>query len=100
MPIEFENHLMTGPIDNPGDGLFQLKHPPVTGPKGEWRVLVDPVHGPSQGEGVDWGLTGTNFDYITYNLENSAIKKIRQHDIGVSGVGSEGPTIRVIYDYE
>lgn len=100
MPIEFENHLMTGTIGNPGDGLFKLKHPPITGPNGRWLVLVDPIHGPTQKEGVDWGLTGSNYDYITYNLTDSTIKNIRQHDIGVSGVGSEGPTIRVIYDYE
>ena len=100
MSIEFENHLLTGTISNPGDGLFALKHPPITGPQGEWRILVDPVHGPAQKEGIDWGLTGLSYNYITYNLENSSIKKIRQHDIDVSGVGSEGPIVRVIYDYE
>ena len=100
MPIEFENHLLTGPIDNPGDGIFKLKHPPITGLEGEWRIIVDPVHGPAQKEEVGWGLTGVNYDYITYNLENSSIKQVRQHDIGVSGVGSEGPVVRVIYDYE
>lgn len=100
MPIEFEQHYLTGTIDNPGDGVFHLKHPPITGPQGEWVVLVDPVHGPSQKEGIDWGLTGINYDYITYNLEDSTIKKIRQHDINTYGVGSVGPAVRVIYNYE
>jgi len=100
MPIEFENHLLTGTISNPGDGLFRLKYPPITGLEGEWKVLVDPVHGPAQKEGIDWGLTGIDYGFITYNLENSSIKKVREQDIGVSGVGSESPVVRVIYEYE
>jgi hypothetical protein len=97
MPIEFENHLLTGPIDNPGDGLFELKHPPITGLQGEWSLIVDPVHGPAQKEGKDWGLTGIN---ISYNLDGSSIKQVRQQNIEEGGLSSEGPTVRVIYDYE
>lgn len=100
MPIEIEYIDLTGSIENNGlDGMVQLKHPPITAPNGDWRLFVDPIHGPSQREEVDWGLTGVNYDYLTYNLEDSSLKKIRQHDIGISGIGSMGPTIRVTYDY-
>ena len=101
MPIEFENHGLTGSMDPNGvDGRFPLKHPPVTGPNGEWLILVEPIHGPVQREEVDWGVTGSNYDEITYNLENSSIKKIRQHDISVIGETGIGPVVRVIYEYE
>ena len=98
MALEFENHILTGTIGGPNDGLFQLKHYPVTGPNGEWLVSVDPIHGPPQKEGVDWGLTGVNYDYITYNLEGSSIRRVREVNIN-EGIWFEGPFVRVIYEY-
>ena len=101
MPLEFEDHKLTGPMDNNGtDGIYKLNHAPITGVNGEWLITVSPVHGPAQKEGIDWGLTGANFDHITYNLSGSTIREIRQHDIGVSGVNSVGPVVRLIYNYE
>jgi len=50
--------------------------------------------------GVDFGLTGTNYNILTYNLTDSAIKLVRQGDIDLNGSGSTGIELRVVYNRE
>jgi len=100
MPIAVEYYTLTGTISNPGDGLIPLRGYPTTGPAGTFDIEVTPIHGRSQRLGQDFGLTGAEYNILTYNLEGSAIKGVRLHDIDKYGVGFTGPEIRVTYNRE
>jgi hypothetical protein len=100
MSIAVEYFTLTGPISNPDDGLIPLSGFPTTGPQGSFDVAVNPMTGRSMVLEVDFGLTGVNYNTLTYNLENSAIKSVRQRDIDLFGVGSTGIELRVAYNRE
>lgn len=100
MPIAVEYHTLTGTISDPSDGLLLLKSLPITGPNGAFDIAVDPMAGQGMELGVDFGLTGTNYNILTYNLTHSAIKLVRQGDIDLSGSGSTGIELRVVYNRE
>jgi hypothetical protein len=93
MPIELEFFTLTGPISD-----IVLKHPPSTGADNAFDVAVDPIGGPAQRLGADYGVTGSQFTGIlTYNLVNSDIKSVRQQ-YQISG--ETGPILRVLYNYD
>lgn len=109
MAIELEFFTLTGTVSSISDGFLSLKYWPTTGPNGEWDIGVDPIHGPSQyldrgplknSQDPDFGVTGTfgvtGGAQITYNLENSDIKKVRQE---LLVAGETGPILRVLYNY-
>ena len=100
MPITVEYLMLTGPITDPTDGAIPLKGFPVTGPLGTFDIEVTPVHGRSAELGVDFELIGTNHNVLSYNLEESAIKKVRQQNIDEHGMGITGPELRVTYNRE
>ena len=100
MPIAVEYFTLTGPISNPNDGLIPLGYLPTTGPQGTFDVAANPMTGRGMVLDVDFGITGANYDTLTYNLENSAIKSVRQRDIDLNGVGSTGIELRVAYNRE
>ena len=96
MSIELEFFTLTGPISD-----IVLKHPPTTGADGAFDIAVDPIGGPAQRLGVDYGITGSQFTGIlTYNFTGpsvwSDIRKVRQSHI-ISG--ETGPILRVLYNY-
>lgn len=97
MAVNIEYHVWTGPIDEQGSGKFSLEFPPIIGENGEPRVLIEPSQGPVQVLGSDWELV--NSDTISCNLEGSSIREIRRKFIEDLGVDSQGPQIRVIYEY-
>ena len=100
MPIAVEYYTLTGTISDPGDGLVPLAGYPITGPLGTFDIAVDPLEGRGMVLGRDFGLTGPNYSVLTYNLEDSAIKKVRQGDIDLNGSGSTGIELRVVYNRE
>lgn len=98
MSIVIEYHTLTGTISNPIDGLIALGDFPTTGPSGTFDIAVNPMSGGGMVLGVDFGLTGINYNVLTYNLANSAIKSVRQRDINLFGSGSTGIELRVAYN--
>lgn len=99
MTIDVKYFTITGPVSDPNDGLLWLDYNPTTGPNNDIDIAVDPVGGSAQKINKDYGITGVagaTGKYLTYNLENSDIKSIREEYI-VSG--DTGPVIRVIYNY-
>jgi hypothetical protein len=93
MAIELEFFTLTGPISD-----IVLKHPPSTGPNSTFDIAVDPIGGPAQVLGIDYGITGSLLTGIlTYNLEDSDISTIRQiYQLR----GDTGPILRVLYNYD
>lgn len=100
MPIEVEYHGLTGTVSGPLDGLIPLATYPTTGPEGTYDIAVNVMGGNTLRLGVDFGLTGVNNDILTYNLESSSIKVVRQKDIDLYGSGSTGIELRVAYNRE
>lgn len=99
MAIDVKFHTLTGSISSPSDGLVWLDYNPSTGPNSDYDIAIDPIGGPAQVQGVDFGLTGQNGitgKYLSYNLSNSDIKKVRSEYV-VSG--ETGPVLRVLYNY-
>lgn len=99
MAIDVKFHVVTGPVSSPNDGLLWMTYNPTTGPNGDYDIAVDSVGGPAQVQGVDFAITGTNGvtgKYLSYNLEDSDIKNVREEYL-VSG--ETGPVLRVIYNY-
>lgn len=92
MSLELEFFTLTGPITD-----LILKHPPSTGVGGYFDVAVDPIGGPAQVLGVDYGITGSELTGIlTYNLTGSDIKSVREM---YQSTGETGPILRVLYNY-
>jgi hypothetical protein len=97
MAIELEFFIVTGPITGPVSDIV-LKHPPSTGPNSTFDIAVDPIGGPAQVLGIDYGITGSLLTGIlTCNLEDSDIPSI--HHI-YQGLGETGPILRVLYNYD
>jgi len=103
MAIEIEFHTFTGTIGFPGDenDILLLRQPPSTGPNGEWDVAVDPIDGPAQRLGIDFGVThldaAGNTGALALNLENSDIKEVLNNTLSY---GVTGPLhLRVLYNY-
>jgi hypothetical protein len=99
MSIEMEMFGVTGPL-NAGNSLLPLAHPPSTGINGVWDVALDPIDGPAQVLGVDFGVTHYNpagtTGAIALNLVNSDIKKVLNNPSnGCTGV----LWLRVVYNY-
>ena len=92
MTIEQEFFTLTGPITD-----LTLMHPPSTGLDGAYDIAVDPIGGPAQVLGVDYGITGSSeTGVLTYNLANSDIKKVRMLN---QLMGVTGPILRILYNY-
>lgn len=94
MSIEVE--YFTG-IQASVTGLFYLRHSPTTGADGAYDVAVDPLDGPAQILGRDFGVTNAgNTGVLTFNLPNSDIRDVVMN----VGHGVTGPLdIRVVYNY-
>jgi len=100
MAVEVEFFGLTGFGGLGSNAVLYLKHPPTTGPDGNYDVAVDPTDGPAQRYGIDFGVTHTDLSgttgAIALDLENSDIKDV------VTDVshGITGPvTLRVVYNY-
>jgi hypothetical protein len=78
-------------------GLFYLKHSPSTGANGQFDVAVDPLDGPAQIIGKDFGVTNAGLTgVLTFNLPNSDILDVTMN----RGHGVTGPLdLRVLYNY-
>ena len=101
MSLVVEYHALTGTISNPTDGLIALGSYPTTGVGGGYDISVDVIGGNSMELGKDFGLTGVGtLNTLTYNLERSDIKKVRQEDIDKYGSGYTGIELRVSYNKE
>ena len=103
MPIEVEFLPLTGIIGLPGvTGIYPLLHAPSTGVDGKYDVAIDPMDGPAQEYGKDFGVTHLNPEgttgAITVNLADSDIKAALNNygSHGVTGV----LTLRAVYNYE
>lgn len=99
MTIDVKFFIVTGPVSGLNDGLIPLTYTPTTGPNESYDIAIDPIGGPTQVQGVDFGITGIVGEtgkYLSYNLENSDIKSIREEYILT---GETGPVLRVIYNY-
>lgn len=99
MAIDVKFYLVTGSISALNDGLLWMDYNPTTGPNGDYDIAVDPVGGPAQVQGVDFGITGISGvtgKYLSYNLKNSDIKDVREEYLAT---GETGPVLRVLYNY-
>ena len=100
MSLAIEYHTITGTISSPSDGLIVLRDYPTTGPLGTFDVALDPIHGGTMTLGVDFGITGVLYDTLTYNLESSAIKGVRQKEVDMYGMSYTGPELKIVYNKE
>jgi hypothetical protein len=97
MAIEIEYFSLTGMEGNCGiTGMLLLKMPPTTGPNNSYDVAVDPVDGPAQSFGTDFGVTSSGLTgYVYFDLLNSDIRRNILHPIQ----GVTGPIeLRVLYN--
>jgi len=100
MAIEVEYFRLTGIVGNFGEtGLLTLVHMPSTGPNGAPDIAVDPIDGPAQIYGLDFGVTymagGTGL--LVFNLPNSDIWDVIRN---VNTSGQTGPLmLRTVYNY-
>ncbi len=78
-------------------GLFYLKHSPSTGADGAYDVAVDPLDGPAQILGKDFGVTNSgNTGVLTFNIATSDVRDVLIN----KGHGVTGPlSLRVVYNY-
>ena len=78
MPIEVEFFTLTGMQGSGGEtGILELSRYPSTGVDGNYDIAIDPVDGPAQVLGVDFGIThygGTA--KVFFDLPNSDIKDV------------------------
>lgn len=102
MPIEVEflPLPLTGIIGFPGvTGIYPLLHAPTTGVDGKYDIAIDPMDGPAQEYGKDFGVThmGLTGGAITVDLADSDIKAALNNYMshGVTGV----LTLRAVYNY-
>lgn len=101
MAIEIEFFGLTGIVGPGANDLLLLRHPPSTGPNGEWDIAVDPVDGPAQVLGVDFGVTHLDPPYgntgaLALNLAGGDIADVLNNTShGVTGILN----LRVLYNY-
>lgn len=99
MAIDVKFFTISGSVSSPNDGLLWLDYDPTTGPNSDIDIAVDPIGGSASRIGKDFGITGApgvTGKYLTYNLENSDIKLVREENIAA---GETGPVLRVLYNY-
>lgn len=98
MAIEIEYFGITGIVGHGSNDILWLRHPPTTGPNGLYDITVDPIDGPAQRYGVDFGVTHYS-GYtagLVLNLTNSDIKDVMNNfSHGVTGV----LYLRTVYNY-
>lgn len=102
MAIEVEFFTITGIVGPGMNDALMLVHAPSTGPDGKYDIALDPIDGPAQRLGIDFGVThmdhnsGGMTGLISLDLENSDVKFVmndRYH-------GITGPlTLRTVYNY-
>lgn len=99
MAIEIEFFGITGMIGPGSNDIIFLRHPPTTGPNGLYDITVDPVDGPAQRYGIDYGVTHySGFTAaLSLDLVNSDIKDVmNNYEVhGITGV----LYLRVVYNY-
>lgn len=106
MPIEVEFFSVTGMLGDGMTGLLLLRHSPTTGLNGEYDIAVDPIDGPAQRLGIDFGVTHLDSSYgntgaITYDLPDpSPGSDIREVLLNTSIDAIPVLTLRVVYNYE
>ena len=103
MAIEVESFGLTGMIGPGSNDLLILQHPPSTGPNGVWDIALDPINGPAQRLGIDFGVTHLDAPYgntgaIALDLVDSDIKEVLNN---YPAYGSTGILyMRAVYNYE
>lgn len=101
MAIEVEFFGLTGIVGPGANDLIVLKHPPSTGPNGGYDIALDPVDGPAQILGTDFGVTHLDPAYgntgaLALDLAGSDIKDVRNNfSHGVTGILN----LRALYNY-
>ena len=100
MSIEVEYFGLTGMVGGTSNDLLLLKHPPSTGPNGQYDLALDPTDGPAQVYGVDFGVTHMNSSGMTgmiaLNLANSDVKDVLNNTgHGVTAI----LWLRAVYNY-
>jgi hypothetical protein len=98
MAIEVEYFGITGMIGTGSNDLLVLRQAPTTGPNGAYDIAVDPVDGPAQRYGIDFGVThsGSTGARLALNLTGSDIKDVRNNfSHGVTGI----LWLRAVYNY-
>ena len=97
MAIEIQYFGITGIIGPSNNKDLPLLTGPSTGVDGRYDVAVDPMDGPAQIYGVDFGVTSYGYtSAVVLNIAGSDIKDVQNNfSHGVTGV----LTLRVVYNY-
>ncbi len=98
MAIEVLYYGITGMIGPGSNDRLPLLTGPSTGVDGRYDVAVDPIDGPAQRYGIDFGVTaGPGITpSVVLNVTGSDIKDVMNNpSYGVTGI----LTLRVMYNY-
>jgi len=100
MSIEVLYFGITGIIGPSNNATLPLMTGPSTGADGRYDVAVDPIDGPAQRYGIDFGVSHLNpagtTAVVVLNMTGSDIKDVQNNlSHGVTGV----LTLRVVYNY-
>jgi hypothetical protein len=97
MSLEVQYFGITGIVGPSNNKELYLLTGPSTGVDGRYDVAVDPVDGPAQKYGVDFGVTSYGYTAaVVLDIAGSDIKDVQNnYSHGVTGVLN----LRVIYNY-
>jgi hypothetical protein len=98
MSLEVLYFGLTGMVGPSSNAVLPLLTGPTTGVDGSYDIAVDPIDGPAQRYGIDFGVTYQGVTAaVALNLDNSDIKEVMNNYAahGVTGV----LTLRVLYNY-
>ena len=97
MSIEIQYFGLTGMIGPTSNKDLPLLTGPSTGVAGGYDVAVDPIDGPAQRYGIDFGVTSYGYTAaVVLDIAGSDLKDVQNnYGHGVTGVLN----LRVVYNY-